>query len=169
MIINQVKPDLIIEIGTYKGGSSLYYSDILNILGGEREVHTIDIEDLVDSEEVLNNKNIKRFLGGYQNYDLNLIKNFSKILVIDDGSHHYSDVIGALNKFSTFVSKDSYFIVEDGVVSNLNMESYFDGGPQRGIKCFLSENQNFIIDRHYCDFFGINATFNPNGFIKKIM
>ena len=26
---------------------------------------------------------------------------------------------------------------------------------------------DFTIDRTYCDFFGINATFNPNGFLKR--
>ena len=33
MIINEIKPDLIIEIGTFKGGGALYYADLLDIIG----------------------------------------------------------------------------------------------------------------------------------------
>lgn len=31
-----------------------------------------------------------------------------------------------------------------------------------------NENDDFIIDRELCDLFGKNATFNVNGFLKKI-
>jgi cephalosporin hydroxylase len=166
MLINSVKPDLIIEIGTYKGGSALYYSDLLNLLGGVREVHTIDIESNVDSDLIKNNNNIKLFTEGYQNYDINLISNFSNVMIIDDGSHTYNDVLNSLNKFSKYVSSGSYFIVEDGVITDLGLDQNFNGGPMRAIDEFLTNN-DFTIDRSYCDFFGKNATFNPNGFLKK--
>src|SRR5689334_23622750 len=42
MMINEVKPDLIIEIGTHRGGGSLYLADILATIG-DGIVHTIDI------------------------------------------------------------------------------------------------------------------------------
>ena len=167
MLIMSVKPDLIIEIGTYKGGSALYYSDLLNLLGGNREVHTIDIESLVGQEVKNTNSNIRFFTSGYQNYDIELTKNFNNILVIDDGSHKYDDIISSLNMFSNLISKNSYFIVEDGVISELGLDKDFNGGPTRAIREFLSSNSDFTIDRTYCDFFGTNATFNPNGFLKR--
>jgi cephalosporin hydroxylase len=167
MIIMSVKPDLIIEIGTYKGGSALYYSDLLNLLGGLREVHTIDIESNINSDLVKNNKSIKLFTEGFQNYDVSLISNFSNIMIIDDGSHTYNDVIDSLNKFSKYVPKGSYFIVEDGVITNLGLDQSFNGGPTRAIEEFITNDSSFSIDRNYCDFFGTNATFNPNGFLRK--
>jgi cephalosporin hydroxylase len=91
MIISKVKPDLIIEIGTNDGGGSLYLSD-LQQLNGFGVVHTIDIVDMVTNELVLNNNNIKRFLGGYESYDLDNALGFKNILVIDDGSHTSEDV-----------------------------------------------------------------------------
>ena len=46
MIINEVRPDLIIEIGTMHGGSALYLADLLELAGIEGgEVHTIDLLD----------------------------------------------------------------------------------------------------------------------------
>lgn len=168
MIIMSVKPDLIIEIGTYKGGASLYYSDLLNLLGNGGQIHTIDIENYVNSEQIISNSNIKRFIEGYENYDLELTNGFKNILIIDDGSHQYLDVKKAFEKFSNLVNKNSYYIIEDGVVSELGIDNNFGGGPMKAIDEIIKENKNFVIDRKYCDFFGNNATFNPNGYLKRI-
>jgi cephalosporin hydroxylase len=166
MIITKVKPDLIIEIGTNTGGGSLYLSDLQNF-NGFGTVHTIDIIDNVKSELVINNKNIKRFLGGYESYELKNTEGFNNILVIDDGSHTYEDVKKSLIKFNKIVSTNSYFIVEDGILNELGYKNY-NGGPLRAIEEFLNTNESYLIDRELCDLFGRNATFNVNGFLKKI-
>ncbi len=166
MIISEVKPDLIIEIGTNAGGGSLYLSD-LQQLNGYGVVHTIDIVDMVTNDLILSNKNIKRFLGGYESYDLDNTIGFNTILVIDDGSHTYQDVKNSLIKFNNLVSKNSYFIVEDGILNELGYNNY-GGGPLKAIEEFLKENPSYEINREICDFFGKNATFNINGFLKKI-
>jgi len=166
MLINDIKPDLIIEIGSYNGASALYYSDLLDLIGNGI-VHSIDIEDHVH-QLAKQKSNIKFFTTGYQNYDLNCAKEFNKILVIDDGSHKYDDVLGALNKFAPIVSLNSYFVIEDGIINALKMQKNFNGGPLKAINKFLIESNNFIIDRKYCDFFGKNATFNVDGFLKRI-
>ena len=166
MVISKVKPDLIIEVGTNAGGGSLYFSDLQQLNGGGM-LHTMDIIDMVTDEKVKNNPNIKRFLGGYQNYDLKNTKGFNNILVIDDGSHTYSDVKESLKKFNHLTPKNSYFIVEDGILDELGYSGY-GGGPLKAIEGFLSKNNDFVIDRELCDLFGKNATFNVNGFLKKI-
>lgn len=166
MLINEVKPDLIIEIGSYNGASALYYSDLLDLLGNGI-VHSIDIEDHIHPL-AKDKSNITFFLGGYQNYNLDLVKNFKTIMVIDDGSHQYEDVLQAFDRFSSIITVGSYFVVEDGIVSFLGMSKNFNGGPLRAIEEFISKNDNFEIDRKYCDFFGKNATFNVNGFLKRI-
>lgn len=167
MIINEIKPDLIIEIGTFKGGGALYFADLLEIIGNG-EVHTINIIDDVDDPQVINNSRIKRFTEGYQNYDINLTKGFEKILIIDDGSHKSLDVLNAFNKFKSLVTNGSYYIIEDGVLSELGYGSTYDGGPLKVMNDIIKNNNDFIVDRHWCDFFGKNATFNPDGFLRKI-
>lgn len=168
MIIMNIKPDLIIEIGTLNGGGALYYADLLYLLG-KGEVHTINVNNEVYDSIVYNHPGIKFFNSGFENYDLNLTKGFEKILVIDDASHSYEDVLKSLNKFSKIVSKDSYFIVEDGIVSFVGLEQNYNGGPRKAIDEFLQTNDNFVIDRSLCDFFGQNATFNPDGYLKRIL
>lgn len=166
MVILNVKPDLIIEIGTNAGGGSLYLSDLQQMYGGGT-IHTIDIVDMVKSELVLNNENIVRFLGGYESYDLQNCSGYKKILVIDDGSHTYKDVKNSLNKFKDIVSIDSYFIIEDGILNELGYSDY-GGGPLKAIEEFLVSNSDFVVDRDSCDLFGKNATFNVNGYLKKL-
>jgi cephalosporin hydroxylase len=166
MIINEIKPDLIIEVGTNAGGGALYMADIMNNVG-HGEIHTIDIVNMVDNDLVKNHPRIKRFLGGYQSYDLSQVNGFETVLVIDDGSHTYEDVIASLEKFKNIPSVNSYFIVEDGIIDELGYPNY-NGGPLRAIDEFLQSNSDYIIDRRWCDFFGKNATFNVNGYLKKI-
>jgi cephalosporin hydroxylase len=167
MIINEVKPDLIIEVGKKHGGADLYMSDMLDLIG-KGEIHTIDITEYPMDERVINNKRIKRFLGGYQAYDLKNCEGYEKILVIDDGSHLYEHTLEILQKFQDVVTPDSYFIVEDGALIHIGLTKDYGGGPVRAIEEFLQKNDNYIIDRNWCDFFGKNATFNTNGFLKKV-
>lgn len=195
MIINEVRPDLIVEIGTMHGGSALYYADLMDVMGIEGgEVHTIDLispenrkkyeDDHKEEspqnpselenyhEEVANHSRIKIFDKGWQGYDLSNCDGFKKILVIDDGSHIYEDVIGALNKFKDIISVGSYFIVEDGnceeVYPKPDFIEMWRGGPLRATKQFIAENDDFRVDYRWCDMFGINATFNTYGYLKKI-
>ena len=167
MIIDEVKPDLIIEIGTHFGGNSLYLADLLQ-LRNRGVLHTIDVNEYGDLGKLDSHPRIKRFLGGYENYDLSQISEFENVLIIDDGSHQYRDVLNSLNKFNKFVTINSYFIVEDGVLSELGYEESYEGGPLRAIEEFLSETKNFVIEEKWINFFGKNATFNPKGYLKKI-
>ena len=167
MLIWEVQPDLIIEIGTNKGGSALYLADLLE-LNKKGVLHTIDLSVNEEDASLLSHPRIKVYKDGFMNYDTSILSKYETILVIEDGPHTYEDTLAALHKFSQFVSKNSYFIAEDGIVSELGREKEFNGGPQKAISEFLKKNSNFIIDRKWCDFFGINATFNVNGYLKKI-
>jgi cephalosporin hydroxylase len=166
MLIAELKPDLIIEIGTNKGGSALYFADLLE-LNRHGELHTIDLPE--NNEDVLlhSHSRIKIYKQGYSGYDTTELKGFNKVMVIDDGSHLYEDVLATLEKFSPFVTTGSYFIVEDGIITELGLENQYNGGPQKAIREFLKKNMNFETDRKWCDFFGPNATFNVNGYLKK--
>jgi len=194
MIINEVRPDLIIEIGTMHGGSALYLADLLELAGIEGgEVHTIDLLDPYmrktyekDQEDhkpnprentnypaiVAAHPRIKTFAGGFHKYDLSNCKGFKNILVIDDGSHQYLDVIDVMNKFKDLVSIGSYLIVEDGnaldVCKNEKIVNALDGGPLKAIMEFLGKNDNYRVDYRWCDMFGINSTFNTYGYLKRI-
>lgn len=163
MIINEVEPDLIIEVGTDEGGGSLYMADLLNY----GMVHTIDINDKA-KDALENHPKIKYFTNGWENYDLKNTEGFKKIMVIEDSSHTYENTLAVMKKFAPVVSPDSYLIVEDGIVTELGNDRLFDGGPLRATREFMQDNKDFVVDRKWCDFFGHNATANPDGYLKKL-
>ncbi len=175
MIVAEVKPDLIIEIGTNEGGGAYYLADLQTLLGGAA-VHTIDILNAVNPI-VLRHPKIKFFGSGWQGYDLEKeTAGFRNILVIDDGSHTYEDTLSCLKKFTPKVALNSYFIVEDGIVSDLRDKqlltaeqfSQYNGGPLRAIKEYLETDNSLIIDKKWSNLFGKNATFNVDGYLKKV-
>lgn len=165
MIINEVKPDLIVEIGTNQGGSTLYLADLLQIYGSG-EIHSIDISDICPAV-VKNHARIKLFHDGWVHYDLSLAAGFNRVLVIEDSSHHYQNTLDSIQKFKELVTPNSYLIVEDGIVDSMGWSKSYGGGPIKAINEFLETNHDFILDSHWENFFGKSATFNTKGFLKR--
>jgi cephalosporin hydroxylase len=165
MILTDVRPDLVIEIGTNFGGTTLYFADLMDALG-HGAVHSIDIDNRADNLVVAHPR-IKLFHEGWEKYDIRETSGFKKILVIDDGSHMYEDVLSMMQKFAPIVSPNSYFIIEDGIVEEVGLGAQYHGGPIRAIREFMKVHPEFQVDRTYCDFFGINATANVNGYLRK--
>lgn len=166
MIIDTVKPDLVIEIGTNEGGSTLYIADLLAIQG-DGVIHSIDITDHC-SPLVKNHPLITLYHDGWENYDLLNASSFDRILVIEDSSHHYQNTLDSIERFKVLVSLGSYLIVEDGIVNDLGWSDSFGGGPVKAIDEFLVNNPQFAIDKYWEDYFGKSATFNTKGFLKRI-
>jgi cephalosporin hydroxylase len=58
--------------------------------------------------------------------------------------------------------------IEDGVLEDLGMGAKYLGGPNRAITGFLKDQpDSFEVAKELCDMFGRNATYNPNGYLRK--
>jgi cephalosporin hydroxylase len=168
IVVNRVKPDLIIEIGTNHGGSALYLADLVSSYNSQAKIHTIDIVDLVTEDIILNDPRISRFLGGFENYDLSNCTNYKTVMVIDDGSHDSADVVSSLQKFKEIVTLGSYFIIEDGALSYMGWDRHYSGGPLKAIREFLQSDESFEVDEELTKFFGSSTTNNPEGYLRKV-
>jgi cephalosporin hydroxylase len=171
MIIHKIQPDLIVEIGTFMGGASLYMADLLDN-NRKGVVHTIDSGSVCHPNVKLHPR-IKTYTDGWEGYPLDEAKRYDRVLVIEDSTHTYQNTIDVLRKFESIVTLDSYLIVEDGITDALVEQGVypyteFNGGPTRAILEFLTESNDYVIDRSWCDLFGTNATWNPNGYLKRI-
>jgi cephalosporin hydroxylase len=169
-ILYEIKPTLLIEIGNFCGGSTLALAHIMdNINKDNYKIIAIDIDHSRIFNKVKEHKNIE-FITGDALFVINKVKKFinknSKVLIIEDSSHMYGNTLGILNLYSEFVSINSYFIVEDSIISNgLDFPEDFEGGPFRAIEEFIKENKNFEVDRSKERFL---LTWNPKGFLKRI-
>jgi cephalosporin hydroxylase len=165
MIVCELRPDLLVEIGTHTGGGALYLADLMNNIG-HGAIHSIDVVPVLDPA-VLSHQRITLFSSGWEGYDLALVRGYENVLVIEDSTHTYENTLKALHKFSSVVTPGSYLIVEDGIVGELGMAGQFKGGPLRAIQEFLHQHSDFEVDRKWCDFFGPNATFNVDGYLRR--
>lgn len=169
-ILYEVNPDIIIEIGNFCGGSTLALAHIMdNMNKTNYKILALDIDHSKINEKTRKHKNIE-FITGDALFTINKVKTFinntDRVLIIEDSSHTYENTLGILYLYSSLVSLNSYFIVEDSIISNgLDFSHDFEGGPYKAIEKFINENNDFEIDRSKERFF---LTWNPKGFLKKV-
>lgn len=168
-ILYENKPDLIIECGTFRGGSALFLAHLCDILHHGR-VLTIDINQNPTSP--IHNR-IDYVIGS--SVDENIIKlvnsiasSCKKVMVILDSDHTKQHVLDELSIYSNFVTRGQYLIVEDSNIHSHPVREDLPEGPYEAIEEFLSDEniaQTFIIDK-MCERFLF--TFNPCGYLRKV-
>jgi len=162
MMIQDLKPKTILEFGTYDGGSALWMEDTIKSLSFDCNIHTFDInQDRVNIPQnskikfhQLNNHNINTFV------DENkiLFENLERpILMIEDSHENVNGLIRALNPF---LKSGDYLIIEDTLDQRKYNETILS---ENGIR-----NMNYEVDTFYCDFWGVNNSWNVNSIFKKL-
>lgn len=77
--------------------------------------------------------------------------------------------MAALEFFDDFLSPGDYIVVEDGNLLDLG-HSELRNGPSRAIRGFLqNRGDKYMIECERCDFFGRNATWNKDGYLKRVL
>lgn len=163
-IIAEIQPDLIMETGTYSGGSALFMAHMLDIVG-KGQIITIDIEEKPRPRH----PRITYVKGS--SGDIDLVQSIlsarsaEKRMVVLDSDHTKSHVLKELEIFAPFVSVGGYLIVEDTNINGHPTFPSFGEGPYEAVKEFLETNRNFVVDDSREKFL---MTFNPQGFLRRI-
>ena len=169
LLIGRLRQRTIIEIGTYKGGATMWLADQLEINGIEGTVHSLDVipVDLPPSPHIVLHRGSARELSGI--FPADWIAALARpLLVIDDGDHTRESVLASLEHFSSHMRPGEYFVVEDGSAADLGLAHKVNGGPLAAIHEFLGRGVPFEIDRAYCDFYGRNVTWNVDGYLRRV-
>ena len=168
-ILYEVKPDFVVETGTFRGGSAALWATLLDQINPKGRVISIDIKNWVttardlpivqrkvefligsSTDPVIVARVAKRVAGG-------------KVLVILDSLHTRDHVLDELNTYSPLVDVGSYLIVQDtGMAVPSPKESM---GPSLAVEEFLAADDRFEIDRRRER---LVLTNNPGGFLKRI-
>jgi len=172
-IIYETKPEFIIETGTYKGGTALFFAHMLDILG-KGKVITIDIRN----EKIPEHPRIIRIIGSSiakeTETKVKEIVGDSPCMVFLDSAHDKQHVLAELEIYSKFVGIDCYLVVAD---TNLNGHPVLPlyakrddgkvtyGGPMEAVKEFLKKHREFVIDKSREKLY---FTFFPSGFLRKV-
>ena len=165
-LIWKIKPDYIIETGTFRGGSALYYSHLFD-LQGQGEVITIDVMERPNRPE---HDRIHYLIGSSSDAEIfsqvqSMIGENKKVMVVLDSDHSRDHVFKEMQLWHSMVSQNSYMIVEDSNVNGYPVRPDFGPGPMEAINDFLQINNMFEIDKSQEKFL---ITQNPRGYLKKL-
>lgn len=165
-IINETKPDVILETGTAYGGSALFLASICDLVNGGRII-TIDVAAQSDRPQ---HQRIKYLSGSSTSEgvvaDLDrMIKADERVMVILDSDHRAEHVRKELEIYSRWVSLGCYLIVEDTNINGNPVTPLHGAGPMEAVAEFVAQQSNFVIDRAREKFF---MTFNPKGYLRRL-
>jgi cephalosporin hydroxylase len=164
-MITELRPSLIVELGTYRGGSALFFAQLCDLVG-TGSVITIDAVPARVPDH-----NRITYLTGSTVSAATLervraeVDGRGPVLVVLDSNHTRDHVLAELRLYADLVTVGSYLIVED---SNINGHPVLPGngpGPTEAIETFLQEDHRFEIDRSREKHL---LTMHPGGFLKRV-
>jgi cephalosporin hydroxylase len=164
-IMVETRPELIVETGTYRGGSALFLASMCDLLG-EGEVVSIDIEPLRD--DYPKHPRIT-YLGGRSSTDPDVVREMSeraagrRLFVVLDSDHSQAHVEAELEAYAPLVPVGCYVVVEDSNIGRIRKDLM--PGPLQAVEAFLAKTDEFEIDREREKFL---ITFNPSGYLRRV-
>lgn len=168
-LLFRLKPDLLVETGTYQGGSALFYAHLFDAIGSG-EVLTIDITNFDNLPQhpritYLRGDSVEALI---VNRVTSVALDKQTVWVALDADHSKSHVLTELNLYAPLVTLGGYLVVEDTFMDRSGYvlhEELKDAGPEAAVAEFLSENPNFVVDRTV-EKFGVS--FMPGGFLRRM-
>lgn len=159
-IITARNVTLVIECGAKRGGSTLFFHDVLSALGRDFRILSIDIKDQWD-DKVNSDRIIKLVCSDVSQQAVTLMKeeiNKTKgsVFVLLDANHSEEHVFEELKTITPLLRTSDYLVVEDTVNEK----------TMRGMMRFMNKNDYYINDASGESKFGI--TLAKHGFwIRK--
>jgi cephalosporin hydroxylase len=162
-IVASTKPDLIIETGTFCGGSALYLAGLCDLLG-RGEVISVDVAP----EQTPEHPRVTYLTGSSVADDIVATMRAraegKRTMVILDSDHRAPHVSAELDVLSPLVSEGCYLVVEDTNVNGHPVLPDFGPGPTEAMEGFLPDHPEFTPDRELEKFL---FTFNPGGYLRR--
>jgi cephalosporin hydroxylase len=169
-IITEIRPDYIIETGTFHGGTTLYYAGVLAQVNPSGKVITVDVDPHVEeaSRFPLWQERVELITGS--SVDPNVTDHIAqevsgkKVLVTLDSLHTKTHVLKEMEIYSKLVTPGSYLVVQDTNINGNPVLPGFGPGPKEAVDEFLKTHDNFIVDRSREKL----LTFYPGGWLKRV-
>jgi len=166
-VIVDIRPALLIETGTYEGGSARFYASLMDLMDHGR-VLTIDLSRRpeIDHPRVT-------FIPG-SSTDGSVVARVhaegagtdGPVMVILDSDHRQAHVAAELEAYASLVTPGSYILVQDGIMDELLPALRKDTpGPVPAIRGFLESHPEFVEDKELSDRFLITS--HPHGWLRR--
>ena len=166
-LIDTLRPGLVVETGTFRGGSALFIADRLETLG-RGEVVTIDVDVQPDRPEhprltYLEGSSVAEEI--LEEVRRRIPTDGSPVLVILDSDHSEAHVSAELRAYAPIVTVGSYLVVEDTNVNGHPAVPDHGPGPFEAVQAFLATDPGFEVDPR-CERYYL--TQNPSGYLRRV-
>lgn len=167
-ILFELRPDTVVEIGGYHGGSTLYLAHLMDIMGGGRVV-SVDIDRTHWEVEHARISLVTGDSSRPETVDrVREIAGRGSVMVIQDGDHSRDGVLRDLHAYADLVTHGQYLVVEDGIMDVLRPGGglgSIEPGAMAAVERFLQEDRRFAVDDARERYI---LTYNPKGFLKRL-
>jgi cephalosporin hydroxylase len=164
-LIVRTRPDVIVETGTYYGGSALFLAMLLDQIGAG-SVLTIDVTPQPGRPA---HPRIEYLLGSSTDRAIadrvRAAVAGRRAMVILDSDHSAAHVHAEMTTFAPLVQMGDYMVVEDTNVNGHPAWPSHGPGPMEAIERFLNERHDFVVDPR-CERFLM--TLNPRGYLRRV-
>lgn len=162
--ISEIRPSLLIETGTHKGGAAILYGHLFDLLEHDGRIVSVDIED--KKEPDTSHPKVTFLIGSstapeiIKQLDEMVSKAQGPVMVILDSDHRPAHVERELELYPRYVTQDSYILVQDGLT-----DLFGKPGPLKAIKPFLRSSRDFVLDKQRTNRYIV--THHPMGWLKR--
>lgn len=167
-VISEIRPALLIETGTYEGGSARFYASLMDLMD-HGHVITIDLrrKPQIDHPRVtfIAGSSTDAFVVGRVRAEA--AKTEGPVMVILDSDHRQSHVAAELEAYAPLVTPGSYILVQDGIMDELLPALRKDTpGPVPAIRGFLKDHPQFVEEKKLSERFIITS--HPHGWLRRL-
>jgi cephalosporin hydroxylase len=154
-LIRRTKPDVIVETGSFEGGSAGWFSQFAGVISVDIHRPSVSIPGVqfLEGDSVQLAGQVAELVNG------------QRALVSLDSNHNAAHVLAELKAYSPIAT--DYLVVEDTAVDvyGIELDDYPDGGPGKAVKTWLARNKKWEPDPE-CDRFLLGM--NPGGWLRRV-
>ena len=187
-LIVKTNARVVIETGTFAGGSALYYASILRLRGGGRVI-SVDVNHPDAVREFIAERDFDKMItlitGGSADAETlahvrEELAGETAVIVALDSDHSGGHVLAELEAYAPFVPVDGYMVAFDTIVGALRGDhpspdaavtqiiadaaARPDDNPQHAVQLFLAKHPEFERDP-WCD--RLMVSFARGGYLKR--
>jgi cephalosporin hydroxylase len=167
-LIHEQRPDLIVETGTFLGGSALFMANVCDRLGAGAIV-SIDLElgaygPLPEHSRIAYLKGSSVDAATVERVR-SMLPDSGNVMVILDSLHTREHVLAELRAYAALVPVGGFVVVEDTNVNGHPVLPRWGPGPMEAVEAYLTERPGFVPDRSREKFM---LTSNPRGFLRRV-
>ena len=172
-ILVGLQPSLIIEFGTWHGGSALFFSSVMHQIGKRYLILSIDIDPSRISEKTKADPNIRLLAKSSASEEArSAIAGLKReypgpTFAILDSDHSKQHVLAEMLSLRDVLAAGDYMIVEDSNINGHPVLPSFGPGPYEAIEEYFRRFPNdYAHDYERERKFGFS--FAPNGFLRRL-